>query len=282
MASRAATLGASATEAVLRGGCLDHPVLMQDLVEEHGKRFVLCNERNWDLVRFLVPTKPFEIRSASRSVARALFQMLADERDEQEQKLLDDLLRAEEDEVHVPSGDAPAESLYPEEDQVVIVSKRRKVRVGRVLRLQLPGTVMVPVSIRSPSHPDMQTVGLGSAQIEVMVQRGVCKGPQKPARVLFDERTLSDMLLLCMHLRESMSTASLPTLPLVKRKRAPLAPRGEHGVREYYDSARERWVSHKRLAPGSGPGSIKKVVCKGSGDLASAQLAAIPIQPEEE
>lgn len=282
MASRAATLGASATEAVLRGGCLDHPVLMQDLVEEHGKRFVLCNERNWDLVRFLVPTKPFEIRSASRSVARALFQMLADERDEQEQKLLDDLLRAEEDEVHVPSGDAPAESLYPEEDQVVIVSKRRKVRVGRVLRLQLPGTVMVPVSIRSPSHPDMQTVGLGSAQIEVMVQRGVCKGPQKPARVLFDERTLSDMLLLCMHLRESMSTASLPTLPLVKRKRAPLAPRGEQGVREYYDSARERWVSHERMAPGSGPGTIKKVVRKGSSDLALTQLAAIPIQPGQE
>ena len=282
MASRAATLGASATEAVLRGGCLDHPVLMQDLVEEHGKRFVLCNERNWDLVRFLVPTKPFEIRSASRSVARALFQMLADERDQQEQKLLDDLLRAEEDEVHVPSGDAPAESLYPEEDQVVMVSKRRKVRVGRVLRLQLPGTVMVPVSIRSPSHPDMQTVGLGSAQIEVMVQRGVCKGPQKPARVLFDERTLSDMLLLCMHLRESMSTDALPTLPIVKRKRAPLAPRGEHGVREYYDSARERWVSHERVAPGSGPGTIKKVVRKGSSDLALTQLAAIPIQPAQE
>ena len=282
MASRAATLGASATEAVLRGGCLDHPVLMQDLVEEHGKRFVLCNERNWDLVRFLVPTKPFEIRSASRSVARALFQMLADERDQQEQKLLDDLLRAEEDEVHVPSGDAPAESLYPEEDQVVMVSKKRKVRVGRVLRLQLPGTVIVPVSIRSPSHPDMQTVGLGSAQIEVMVQRGVCKGPQKPARVLFDERTLSDMLLLCMHLRESMSTDALPTLPIVKRKRAPLAPRGEHGVREYYDSARERWVSHERVAPGSGPGTIKKVVRKGSSDLALTQLAAIPIQPAQE
>ena len=275
-------MGALTTEAVLRGGCLDHPVLMQDLVEEHGKRFVLCNERNWDLVRFLVPTKPFEIRSASRSVARALFQMLADERDEQEQKLLDDLLRAEEDEVHVPSGDAPAESLYPEEDQVVIVSKRRKVRVGRVLRLQLPGTVMVPVSIRSPSHPDMQTVGLGSAQIEVMVQRGVGKGPQKPARVLFDERTLSDMLLLCMHLRESMSTDALPTLPIVKRKRAPLAPRGEHGVREYYDSARERWVSHERVAPGSGPGTIKKVVRKGSSDLALTQLAAIPIQPAQE
>jgi hypothetical protein len=255
---------------------------MQDLVEEHGKRFVLCNERNWDLVRFLVPTKPFEIRSASRSVARALFQMLADERDQQEQKLLDDLLRAEEDEVHVPSGDAPAESLYPEEDQVVMVSKKRKVRVGRVLRLQLPGTVIVPVSIRSPSHPDMQTVGLGSAQIEVMVQRGVGKGPQKPARVLFDERTLSDMLLLCMHLRESMSTDALPTLPIVKRKRAPLAPRGEHGVREYYDSARERWVSHERVAPGSGPGTIKKVVRKGSSDLALTQLAAIPIQPAQE
>jgi len=255
---------------------------MQDLVEEHGKRFVLCNERNWDLVRFLVPTKPFDIRSASRSVARALFQKLADGRDEQEQKLLDDLLGAEDDEVRAPLGDTPTESLYPEEDEVVICSSRRKVRVGKQLRLQLPSTVMVNASIDSHSIAGMQTVGLGSAQFEVMVQRGVCKGPQKPARVLFDERSLSDMLLLCMRIRDAMSTASLPTLPFVKRKRAPLAPRGEHGVREYYDSARERWVSHKRLAPGSGPGSIKKVVCKGSGDLASAQLAAIPIQPETE
>ena len=138
---------------------------------------------------------------------------------------------------------------------------------------------MVSVCIGAPSHFD--PVRIDPAQFEVMVQRGVCKGPQKPARVLFDERSLSEMLLLCVRIRDAMSTASLPTLPFVKRKRALLAPRGEHGVREYYDSARDRWVSHKRLAPGSGPGAVKKVVRRGSGDLASTRLAAIPIQPDE-
>jgi len=211
-------------------------------------------------------------------VARALFQKLADKRDEQEQKLMEDLLRAEEDEARAPSGDGP-ESLYPEEDEVVTPSKRKKVLADKQLRLQLPGTVMVSVCIGAPSHFD--PVRIDPAQFEVMVQRGACKGPQKPARVVFDERSLSDMLRLCQGIREAMGTALLPTLPIVKRQRAPLAPRGENGVREYYDSARERWVSHKRLAPGSGPGAVKKVVRRGSGDLASTRLAAIPIQPEE-
>lgn len=247
------------SEAVLRGGCLEEPVLVHDLHIHEGHPYITCNEKNWPLVKYLVPLRTTEPRAANRSVVRAVFAKLASLRDDRQREIAEEL--SEPPSVDEPSGEQSqaVDDLGlddPDDEQAIIVHTPRR-QVQRAMKrasLRLPAQVTVSLSA-SQLHPEGSTV----ASAVLMLSEPQVRGAQKPARIAFTLAGMQLLHALCREVRELIAAQAEPTLPLSCRGRrtADIQPSGDHESRVYFDGKRNRFVTVTKVEVDGG-GAIQK------------------------
>ena len=263
------------SEAVLRGGCLEEPTFVHGLHVHEGDPYITCNEKNWPLVKYLVPLGMSESRAANRSVVRALFAKLAALRDERQHELVEDLSRpltASE-----PSGEASqaVDDLGlddPEDEQpqdIAKPSRRASARAVKRACLRLPAQVSVSISA-SQLHAE----GCISASVVPMLTEPLARGAQKPARIAFTSAVLQILHALCCEVLQLLATQSVPTLPLSCRERRPaeIVPSGDLENRVYFDGKRNRFVTVTKVEVDGSATPMKKQSTK---KRKTASLAAI-------
>ena len=276
------SVGLLPTEQLVRGGASKLPTLLTGLLLHRGEQFVkLVVKRN--------PLRMFVLRPGrqERLAAKKVFEEITDLYEKKVEESLKALACADKAAVSVEEPETPAEKPV---DKTALLGLdgpapapasagvRRSKRQEQQARSQLPATVTVPWAFEDETW-----------DIECLVHRKGNGGVRKAAAIACTEGNLTNLRRACL---QACSTSSAgqpgPLLPLRRSSAAKAPKKSKHGVQEYWNAERRRWIARVPEVSG-GPGTkrvrtlTRRATSASTGEVLSAcHAAVVPADAEKQ